>query len=105
MACFFTVFTLKKLKKGIQVNFSHQKFSLVNYIYFSFPIRNTTERIGAQAMFIISIILMSLGTFVHLQGKDNNVSQKNILVPQVPPNIIEPLITQPPDIGKNALKT
>ena len=55
-------------------------------------------------MFIISIILMSLGTFVHLQGKDNNVSQKNILVPQVPPNIIEPLITQPPDIGKNALK-
>ena len=43
---------------------------------------------------------MILGTYVNLQVQDTNISEKGNLVPQIAPNIIEPQITQPPDIGK-----
>ena len=55
-------------------------------------------------MSILSIVLMILGTYVNLQVQDTNISVQN-LVPQIPPNIIEAQITQPPDIGNyHALK-
>ena len=73
---------------GIKSNYS-------SVIFVQLTSRNTTERLAAQFIFVLGIIIMILGTYVNLNVQDTN--SKNIVVPP----INEPILPNIPTIDVN----
>ena len=66
-------------------------------IFVQLTSRNTTERLAAQFIFVLGVIIMILGTYVNLHVQDTNSTSKNIVVPP----INEPILPNIPTIDVN----